>query len=96
MYYFIPTIRNKHNSKDIYKDLIASETLRETKASLLGLSTLMTTTMPEMASVVEAVKAAEDLRDVTVLIGGAPTSGGFAGEIGADEDCGHPPPPGSP
>ena len=60
------------------------DALRETGATLLGLSTLMTTTMPEMASVVEAVKDAEDLRDVTVLIGGAPTSQGFASEIGAD------------
>lgn len=60
------------------------DSLRESGASILGLSTLMTTTMPEMASVLKKIRAAEDLRNVTVLVGGAPTSRAFAEEIGAD------------
>jgi methanogenic corrinoid protein MtbC1 len=48
------------------------DALRESGATLLGLSTLMTTTMPEMAAVVDSVRKAQDLQDVTVLIGGAP------------------------
>ncbi len=60
------------------------EALRETRPDILGLSTLMTTTLPEVASVLQAVRATEDLGGVTVLIGGAPTSPAFASEIGAD------------
>lgn len=50
----------------------------------IGLSALMTTTMPVMAKVIEALKQA-GLRDrVKVLVGGAPVNPLFAGRIGAD------------
>nr|MDD6335234.1 corrinoid protein [bacterium] len=53
-------------------------------AKLIGMSTLLTTTMPEMKNVIEAIKEA-GLRDqVKIIIGGAPVTQSFADEIGAD------------
>jgi 5-methyltetrahydrofolate--homocysteine methyltransferase len=71
---------------DVPTDRIA-ETVRENKAPFLGLSALLTTTMRVMGEVVGRLEK-EGLRDeVTVLIGGAPTSQQFAHEIGADVYC---------
>jgi len=51
---------------------------------LVGLSALLTTTMPRMKDVVEALKEA-GLRDkVKVMIGGAPVTEKYAHDIGAD------------
>jgi len=51
---------------------------------LIGMSALLTTTMPSMTATVEALTEA-GLRDqVKVLIGGAPVTQAFADEIGAD------------
>jgi 5-methyltetrahydrofolate--homocysteine methyltransferase len=55
---------------------------RESSADLIGLSALLTTTMPQMAAVVEAVKEAG--LEVKVMIGGAPVTQEYADEIGAD------------
>ena len=53
-------------------------------ADLVGMSALLTTTMPAMKTTMEALIEA-GLRDsVKVLIGGAPVTAGFAEEIGAD------------
>ena len=58
--------------------------LREAKPNILGLSALLTTTMPEMERVVKLLKS-EGLRDsVKVLVGGAPLNAKYAEEIGAD------------
>ncbi len=58
--------------------------IREEKPDILGLSAMLTTTMPEMAKVVETLKA-EGLRDqVKVIIGGAPVTADYAQTIGAD------------
>lgn len=58
--------------------------VRETGATLLGLSALLTTTMPVQRQVIEALTAA-GLRDrVKVMVGGAPVGGSWAAEIGAD------------
>ncbi len=63
------------------------EAVRESGAAFLGLSALLTTTMPQMQVVVEGLRAA-GLRDgVKVLVGGAPTSAEFAAKIGADHHC---------
>ena len=60
------------------------ETLKREKADILGLSALLTTTMPEMQKVIEALQS-EGLRDrVKVLVGGAPIDQKFAEQIGAD------------
>jgi 5-methyltetrahydrofolate--homocysteine methyltransferase len=61
--------------------------VKESGARYLGLSALLTTTMREMGTIIQALDS-EGLRDqVRVLIGGAPTSKAFAEEIGADAYC---------
>ena len=50
-------------------------------AQVLGLSALLTTTMPQMKQVVDAVKAAKI--KAKVMIGGAPVTQAYADEIGA-------------
>jgi 5-methyltetrahydrofolate--homocysteine methyltransferase len=58
--------------------------VKEHNPDLIGMSALLTTTMPSMTATVEALTEA-GLRDsVKVLIGGAPVTQAFASEIGAD------------
>ncbi len=53
-------------------------------AQIVAMSALLTTTMTNMKTVIEALKA-ENVRDqVRVLIGGAPITQSYADEIGAD------------
>ena len=59
-----------------------ADAAREHDARLVGISALLTTTMPNMRGVVEAIHAA-DLGS-KVVIGGAPTTPEFAQQIGAD------------
>jgi len=56
---------------------------QEHQAQVIGLSALLTTTMPAMKNTVEAIRNAA-LPDVKVVIGGAPITDSFAVEIGAD------------
>jgi len=56
---------------------------KEQGAHLIALSALLTTTMPNMREVIAAKKAA-GLKNVKVMIGGAPVTQSFADEIGAD------------
>jgi len=60
------------------------ETAREKKADLVGLSALLTTTMPSMKDVVKAVGDSDLKSKVKVFIGGAPVTQSYADEIGAD------------
>jgi dimethylamine corrinoid protein len=53
-------------------------------AAVLGISTLMTTTMPRMGKVVEALDKAGLRADVKVIVGGAPITEQYARNIGAD------------
>jgi len=57
--------------------------VNENKAQIVGLSALLTTTMPAMKTTVEAIRGA-GLKDVKVVIGGAPITQEFANSIGAD------------
>ena len=59
------------------------EAAKEHRADVIGLSALLTTTMPAMKSTIEAIRAA-GLTDTKVVIGGAPITEQFADEIGAD------------
>jgi 5-methyltetrahydrofolate--homocysteine methyltransferase len=60
------------------------EAIKEHNANLFGMSALLTTTMPKMGETINAIKEA-GLRDqVKIMIGGAPVTGEFAKEIGAD------------
>jgi 5-methyltetrahydrofolate--homocysteine methyltransferase len=54
----------------------------EHDAEIIGVSALLTTTMPNMRGVVEAVRAAN--LPVKVVVGGAPVTAEFAAQIGAD------------
>jgi len=57
---------------------------REKNAQIVGLSALLTTTMPSMKLTIEAFRTA-GLRDqVKILVGGAPVTQRFADDIGAD------------
>jgi len=56
---------------------------KEHNANIIGLSALLTTTMPSMKTTIAAVRAA-GLKSVKVVIGGAPITQDFAKEIGAD------------
>ncbi|MCR4424277.1 MAG: corrinoid protein [candidate division WOR-3 bacterium] len=59
-------------------------TAAEEGVQIVGMSSLMTTTMPNMAKVIEALKK-QGLRErVKVLVGGAPVTRLFAERIGAD------------
>jgi 5-methyltetrahydrofolate--homocysteine methyltransferase len=53
-------------------------------AQVIGLSALLTTTMPSMKATVEAVQEAGLKGKVKVIIGGAPVTQKYADEIGAD------------
>ena len=55
---------------------------KEHKAQIVGLSALLTTTMPAMKTTVQALKDA-GLTGVRVIIGGAPITQEFADQIGA-------------
>jgi 5-methyltetrahydrofolate--homocysteine methyltransferase len=69
---------------DLGKDIPAEKivaTVRKIKPDALGLSALLTTTMPEMANVVRALKKAK--LDVKVIIGGPNVSKRYARKIGA-------------
>lgn len=57
---------------------------KELDADLIGLSTLMTTTMDNMQKIINMLKE-EDIRDeFVVMVGGGPISQSFANKIGAD------------
>ncbi len=56
---------------------------KEHKAQIVGLSALLTTTMPAMKTTVAALRDA-GLNDVKILIGGAPVTDEYRSEIGAD------------
>jgi len=60
-----------------------TQAVEEHKPHLVGLSALLTTTMPAMRDTVEAIRAAGHAA-VKILIGGAPVTHEFAKEIGAD------------
>jgi len=60
------------------------EKVAEIKPDILGLSALLTTTMPEMQKVIRVLEES-GLRDkVKVMVGGAPVDSAFSDKIGAD------------
>ncbi len=58
--------------------------VREHNAQVIGMSALLTTTMPAMKEVIEALKEDGLRSNVKVMIGGAPVTQDYADEIGAD------------
>jgi len=63
------------------------EAVEKHQPDILGMSALLTTTMPYMRTVIEALKGEKLRDDLIVLVGGAPLNGAFAKEIGADAYC---------
>ena len=61
--------------------------IEEHKPDMLGMSALLTTTMPYMKVVIEALKEKQMRDDVVVLVGGAPLNEDFAKAVGADAYC---------
>lgn len=61
--------------------------LEEHNATILGMSALLTTTMPYMKVVIDELKE-KGIRDkYTILVGGAPLNEEFADAVGADAYC---------
>jgi methylmalonyl-CoA mutase cobalamin-binding domain/chain len=61
--------------------------IREHKPDILGMSALLTTTMPYMRVVIQALKDEGIRNDIVVLVGGAPLNEAFAEDIEADAYC---------
>ena len=60
------------------------DAVREHEPQVIGMSALLTTTMPSMGATIEALKEAGLRGDVKVMIGGAPITQDFADKIEAD------------
>jgi len=61
--------------------------LEEHQPEFLGMSALLTTTMPYMKVVIDALKERGIRNNYIVLVGGAPLNEAFAENIGADAYC---------
>jgi 5-methyltetrahydrofolate--homocysteine methyltransferase len=61
--------------------------IQEHKPDILGMSALLTTTMPYMRVVINALKEEGIRNDLIVLVGGAPLNEAFAEDIEADAYC---------
>ena len=71
-----------NNSVDNFMLAIA-----EHKPDIVGMSALLTTTMPYMRVVIDALVDAGIRQDLIVMVGGAPLNETFAEDIGADAYC---------
>ncbi|MCK4819735.1 corrinoid protein [bacterium] len=61
-----------------------AQKVEEIRPDILGLSALLTTTMPEIKNVIETLKDKGLRNSVKVMVGGAPVDSSFAEKIGAD------------
>ncbi len=61
--------------------------IEEHQPEILGMSALLTTTMPYMKVVIDTLKEKGMRHDYIVLVGGAPLNEAFADAIGADAYC---------
>jgi 5-methyltetrahydrofolate--homocysteine methyltransferase len=71
-----------NNSAESYLDAIEKH-----NPDILGMSALLTTTMPYMKVVIEALKEKGIRKEIIVLVGGAPLNEAFAEAIEADAYC---------
>ncbi|HWR65750.1 MAG TPA: corrinoid protein [Bellilinea sp.] len=60
------------------------EAIREHAPDIVGMSALLTTTMPNMQKTIQAFNDAGVRQNVKVMVGGAPVTQRYASEIGAD------------
>ena len=68
---------------DVYPDKFV-EAVRQHNPQLVGMSALLTTTMPSMANTIQAFVEAGVREQVKIMVGGAPVTEDFARQIGAD------------
>jgi len=68
---------------DVHEDLIL-EAIAEHEPDVVGLSSLLTTTLPNMKKTVETLEKADLRGRVIIMVGGAPVTPEFAEGIGAD------------
>lgn len=61
-----------------------AEKVSEYKPDVLGLSALLTTTMPEMKKVIDNLNETGLRKNIKIMVGGAPVNERFAQSIGAD------------
>lgn len=64
------------------EDFIAA--IKEAEADIVGMSALLTTTMREQQTIIEALREAGLREQVKVMVGGAPVTRSWAEQIGAD------------
>ncbi|MED5413502.1 MAG: corrinoid protein [Candidatus Latescibacterota bacterium] len=60
------------------------DAVEESGAQVMGMSALLTTTMPNMGKTIEAFIDADLREDVQIMVGGAPVTQEFAEDMGAD------------
>jgi 5-methyltetrahydrofolate--homocysteine methyltransferase len=73
--------------KDLGADVDADKFIQAVKvdgANIIALSALLTTTMPMMKTIIDALQAAGIRNKVKVIVGGAPLTDDYAKLIGAD------------
>ena len=61
-----------------------TDAVEENDASVLGMSALLTTTMPNMGKTIEYFEEVELRDEVRIMVGGAPVTQEFADDMGAD------------
>jgi len=73
--------------EDLGKDVLTEtivEKVNELNPNIVGLSSLLSTTMPAQKDVIEALEKAGIRDKVKIMVGGAPVTRAWAEEIGAD------------
>jgi 5-methyltetrahydrofolate--homocysteine methyltransferase len=58
--------------------------VQEHQPNVIGMSALLTTTMPSMSNTIKALQEAGLRESVKVMVGGAPVTDGFSRQVGAD------------
>ena len=66
------------------KDIEFIDAVQEHNAKIIGMSALLTTTMPNMGRVIEAFEDEGLREEVNIMVGGAPVTQEFADDMGAD------------
>ena len=61
-----------------------AETVERTGADMVGLSALLTTTLPAMEETIELIRNNDPKRTIKILVGGAPITQDYADRVGAD------------
>lgn len=69
---------------DVSKEQFVQVAEQDDQVAFVGISALLTTTLPVMRETVEALKASKAAGRIQIMVGGAPVTADFAAKIGAD------------